>query len=318
MVSRIVSQRVFWSSICLFLVSNNVNGFLVRRATTTTTTCPGQLRTASTASSVRLFQSQQDKNQENYSRDLLLREEVESPFRKARFFLYAGLGAGAFISLLLSLARIAAAASGINTDLLQESAANAAIDAGGLALLFVLWQNDVKAQQSRLQRASKGAEIAKLQVRASKVLLDEGETGTFTTTLASMRRGRGLEKRVVIVAGTKENIDQVLQLAGQLQDDLALNDLLLVPVVLPQAVPPATADSLPSCVALPVGAQWKTFMDDEVQEAEDQEVDWEREGFCIILKKNGRVGQRTRGIFLENMVGEVTKRREAGMDVTNI
>jgi len=39
---------------------------------------------------------------------------------------------------------------------------------------------------------------------------------------------------------------------------------------------------------------------------------------CVILKKNGRVGQRTRGIFLERMVGEVEGRRQAGMDVTNI
>jgi len=47
-------------------------------------------------------------------------------------------------------------------------------------------------------------------------------------------------------------------------------------------------------------------------------VDIEKDGFCVILKKNGRVGQRTKGIFLERMVAMVEDRQSKGMDVTNI
>ena len=57
---------------------------------------------------------------------------------------------------------------------------------------------------------------------------------------------------------------------------------------------------------------------DEMEEAMKQDINVYEDGFCVILKKNGRVGQRTRGIFLSNMVGDVTQRREAGMDVMNI
>ena len=75
---------------------------------------------------------------DDYSRNVRLREEAESPFRRVRFFVYALLGAGALVSLLLSLARIAAASSGINPDFLSESVANAGIDLVGLVLLTMV------------------------------------------------------------------------------------------------------------------------------------------------------------------------------------
>lgn len=262
-----------------------------------------------------------------YSRELLLREEAESPFRKVRFFLYGSVGAGAFVSLLLSVTRIAAALAGINSDLLQESAVNAGIDALGLIVLAFLWRNDLSAQESRLKRASKGAALAKLQVRGSKQLMEgyleeesqRESSDTFTTSLASLRRGRGIEKRVVIAAAGKEKISAVLGKVAELKEALAFNDLLVVPVELPRiTAPEVSLDDLSPCVALPVGRSWNVVVGDEVEQAVEQGLDVENEGFCVILKKNGRVGQRTKGIFLENMVSEVTMRREAGMDVKNI
>lgn len=77
-------------------------------------------------------------------------------------------------------------------------------------------------------------------------------------------------------------------------------------------------DPLPSSVASPVGNGWKTAMEMEVVDAVKQGVDLDKDGFCVVLKKNGRVGQRTKGIFLRNLVGNVVARREAGMDISNI
>lgn len=261
-----------------------------------------------------------------FSQELMLREEAEAPFRKVRFFLYASLGAGAVVSLLVSVTRIAAALSGINEDLLQESSINAAVDTAGLVVLGLLWQNDVKSQLSRLKRASKGAELAKLKVRASKSLMEEtvettGDASTFTTSLASLRRGRGIEKRVVIAAAGREKMASVLSEAKDLAESLTMNDLLIVPVVLPAISSPAELvdeNDVPECIALPVGNSWSVVVGDEVEEAMNQGIDVAKEGLCVILKKNGRVGQRTRGIFLGNMVGEVTRRRNAGLDVKNI
>jgi hypothetical protein len=295
----------------------------------------------STTTALSLAQNNNKNEPGEFSRELMLREEAENPFRKVRFFLYAGLGAGAFISLLVSVTRMAAAlTAGINVDLLPESSINAAVDAAGLIVLAFLWKNDLEAEQSRLQRASKGAALAKLKVRASKSLmfLDDNDAGdddassssTFTTTLASLRQGRGIEKRVVIAAAGREKIASVLTEAKDLADALATNDLLVVPVLIPSIALPA--DLLPGpergtdllqpplseCIALPVGSGWSMVVDDEVRQAIEQGIDVDKEGLCVILKKNGRVGQRTRGIFLANMVGDITRRRDAGMDVVNI
>lgn len=277
-----------------------------------------------------------------YSRDVRLREEAESPFRRVRFFLYTVLGGGALTSLLLSLARIAAASSGINSDLMNESLVNAGVDVAGLAVLAVLFQQDLQAQESRLKRATKGATFAKLAIRVHKGIADPllweenntksgtdsnaSSTNVYTSlTLADLRRNRGIEKRVVIAAAGNGKIEKVLEEARSCGDALEANDLVIVPVILPAATAP-TVDTeksnnnpLPRCVALPVGtAAWRSVLEDETKEARKQGVDIEAEGICIILKKNGRVGQRTRGIFLQRMVGEVQDRKQRGMDVTNI
>ena len=259
-------------------------------------------------------------DKKEYSRELYLREEAESPFRKVRFFFYFSLGGGALTSLAVSTARIAAGLNGINTDLLDESLINAGVDLVGIAAVAFFFQRDLAAQESRLQRASKGAELAKLQIRCPPSLLSEGleeEDGNkpVQTSLASLRRGRGIEKRVVIAAAGPDKIQEVLQQADELKDSLEFSDLLVVPVVLPQCTAPAT-DS--TAVALPVGSNWKIVVEDEAQQAVDQGVDVAKEGFCVILKKNGRVGQRTRGVFLNRMVGEVAERQQAGMDIKNI
>jgi hypothetical protein len=268
-----------------------------------------------------------------YSRELYLREEAESPFRKVRFFVYFNLAGAALTSLAVSGARVAAGLSGINADLLQESMVNVAIDLLGLGVVGLLFQRDLQAQESRLKRASKGAELAKLSVRASKRLIADSELmesrgirrpasdrDRFTVNLSSLRRGRGIEKRVVIAVGGSECISKALEEASRLQDALALSDLLVVPVVLPSGIAPevASADELPDCVALPVGVAWSGVVKDEVEEARKQGVDVDREGFCVILKKNGKVGQRTKGIFLSRMVGEIEARKGRGFDVANI
>lgn len=238
-----------------------------------------------------------------YSRELYLREEAESPFRKVRFFLYLALGGGALTSLVVSLARVAAAVwSGINTELLPESAVNVAVDLVGLVVLAFLYKNDLASQESRLQRAFKGAALAKLTIRASKNIiltgdgdlpsLENNSRETFTTTLASLRRGRGIEKRVVIAVAGPQRMSQVIHEAKELQDELMFNDLLIIPYILGSTENNLTNQDLPDCVALPQnGAAWKSFVDEEVSEATRQGVDAKIEGVSIILKKNGRIGQ---------------------------
>ena len=132
-----------------------------------------------------------------------------------------------------------------------------------------------------------------------------------------------MDKRVVICAAGPSKIADTLDQAQQLASSLTESDLLIVPIVMPDGVAPSEAEAaavenLPDCVALPVGRGWKEMVNDEAAEAVKQGIDLTSEGICVILKKNGRVGQRTRGIFLDKMVGEVTERRDMGMDIKNI
>ena len=61
-----------------------------------------------------------------------------------------------------------------------------------------------------------------------------------------------------------------------------------------------------------------SVLTDEAEQAKAQGIYVDNEGVCIVLKKNGRVGTRTRGIFLENIVDDVLNRQGMGLDVTNI
>ena len=254
-----------------------------------------------------------------YSREIRLREEAESPFRKVRFLFYIALLGGAATSLAVSLARILAAFNGVNTDLMEESSINAVVDSVGLVVLSLLYKRDLEAQESRLKRAAKGAEFAKLMIRGRFAGLSDS-TGNVVQ-LSSLRRGRGLEKRVVIVAAGKERIKEVLEEASKLSNSLEVNDLIVIPIVMPQCSAPLGLDPglvEQDCVALPAGGNWISVLSDESKTAQGQSIDVENEGFSIILKKNGRVGQRTKGINLARMCGEVDERRAMGMDVNNI
>jgi hypothetical protein len=268
--------------------------------------------------STHVFLSENKKN--NYSTTDRLREEIEAPFAKVRVFGYSVLLAGCILSLLISLARIAAGLNGINTDVLQESINNAAIDVGGVFLLSFLLKSDFDAKESRLKRAAKGAEIANLQVKGPF----GPDQRIETVPLSAFRSGRGIDKRIVICVASKETIHQLLndiESSSSLQEDLVLSDLVVVPWITPDFTSLNQANSQAmqfDCIGIPVGLNWNDFLRDEIKEAEKQGVDVNGRGFSIVLKKNGRVGQRTKGINLERMVGDVNARKSSGMDVRNI
>jgi len=126
--------------------------------------CNGCINFSSSSSSLASFN---DDGSTEYSRELRLREEAESPFRKVRFTVYLALIGGAATSLIVSVTRILAALNGVNVDLMQESITNSVVDLSGIVVLAFLYKRDLEAQESRLRRAQKGAELAKLMIRGS-------------------------------------------------------------------------------------------------------------------------------------------------------
>ena len=307
----------------------------------TSTSCMQTTAACSRPQQTHLYSSSRKRQPGDFSTEVRLRVEADSPFLKVRQAGLSVLLAGASISLILSLTRIAAALSGINTELLQESATNAAIDMLGIAGLGLLLKRDNDAQLSKLKRVSRGAELAALAVRlpdtsgnsaATEERSEQATTSASSTKasvvpLSSLRSGRGIEKRVVIAVAGSYRMKVILEDALRLEESLFANDLLLVPVVTPGFQAPSLAD-LPAdmdvsltdvrSVALPVGQDWRLVLEDETADATEQGVDVEGEGFCVVLKKNGRIGTRTKGIALARMVGEVVDRRDAGLDVRNI
>lgn len=308
-------------SSCLTSRLQHVHAFSIvtttRRSAGIIVTNSGRGSTCS-SSTTAIHSSLNGNNNDNYSRELRLREEAESPFRKVRQFFTIALLGGAMTSLAVSSARILAAMNGVNTDLMQESVVNAGVDVIGVAGLVFLYKRDMEAQESRLKRAAKGAEFAKLMIRGT---FGDINGKSIVTSLSTLRRGRGLEKRAVIVAAGKDRITTVLQEAAALSDSLNLNDLVIVPVVMPSCSAPLGLDMeliQQENIALPAGGNWVSVIMDEATQAKEQKIDVEKEGFCVVLKKNGRVGQRTKGINLARMCGEVEERQALGMDVKNI
>jgi len=293
--------------IMLFLVTTDMNDSTGVHAFSTTVGKSSISHTSRTATQLSLSfypqQQHQRQQQQQYSREIRLREEAESPFRKVRGFLYLNLLAGASVSLTVSCMRIAAAAlSGINTDTLDDSIINAGVDTLGLITVSLLYKRDNEARETRLRRASKGANLAQLQIRGSAALLSGSSSSRRRNAVQPLSRGIE-KKRIVIAIASREKIASVLRDMPQHG-----KDLVIVPVVCPQYTAPLgmmelDQHILDTCVALPAGGNWRSVLEDETRAAREQGIDVETEGVCLILKSDGLgVGQRTRGIFLERMV----------------
>lgn len=264
-----------------------------------------------------------------------LREEVENPFRKVRFFFLWAFVASGTVGLLIATLRLLALTQGIDqgqtySELLQ----NMAIDLGAIVLSGVFIKRDIEAQDSRLRRMEIGARLAALKVR-----MQAGED-TATIPLSAFRRQRGRDKRVAIVVGGAAAVAASLASSRSISEQLTGADIVIVPLVLERPrdssaeSAAATGESLicggaesqleeavgQQHIALPVMLnQWQEWVSEEVLTAQGQGFDVLNDGFAVILKKNGRVGTRSRGCPPWNvLVGDVQARIDNNMDTTNI
>ncbi|KAG5192630.1 hypothetical protein JKP88DRAFT_271111 [Tribonema minus] len=238
-----------------------------------------------------------------------LREEVENPFRKVRlFFLYSFVASGT-VGFLIAALRTIALTQGIDQgQAFPELAQNIGIDLAAIIGSALLIKRDLAAQNSRLVRMEIGAKLAGLKVRT------QVESEEATIPLSAFRRQRGRDKRVAIVVGGADAVAASLSTAIPYSDELDRADIVLVPLSqLEEAVGQKH-------VALPVMLNsWQEWVDTEVATATGQGFDVLRDGFAVILKKNGRVGTRSKGCPPWNvLVGDVQARVAANMDTTNI
>lgn len=244
-----------------------------------------------------------------------LREEVESPFRKARLLFFGASGVSALIALYFSaLSTIKAYAGGFSdAPPLEEALANCGINLFGVIGFALLAFRDYKVGQANLERIAKGGKLAKLTVVSGN---DEK-----VRTLSDFRRS----SRVLICAGGKEYIENICRSlnADQRSDEnnlpelLAGVDLLVVPVLLDdesgspivgdatsvwRGTTPSDKDRNFDCtrsdsvVAFPwTVAAWNDYLKSEIDTAKKQGFDVVSKGITITVKKNGKILRRLTG-----------------------
>ena len=237
-----------------------------------------------------------------YTQKQILRAEAESPFRKVRTFLFAGLLAAAALGTLVTATSILA---GKTDDSLYQ---NLAINVGGILGLALLLKNDAAAEQKQLKRISQGGKLANLRVQLSSFSGQLEETQIMK--LADFRQQRGFSRNLIVIIGPKEAVEQSIKTSLPLSKALVTNQCLLIPLILDAStmqLSALTASSVTAAaqahVGLPVGlVGWTDVMGQELQMALKQNADAMEKGITILVKMNGKVGKRKMGVplFEEN------------------
>eukprot|EP00667_Euglena_gracilis_P015756 EG_transcript_16404 len=106
----------------------------------------------------------EEEEEEQSARRSLL-EELESPYRKVRYFLYAALGGAAGLSAFVELPRLVAALNGINVSSLPEAGTNLGVSAAVLAAIAFFFQRDRQDELKRLDRIKVGTALSALRVQ---------------------------------------------------------------------------------------------------------------------------------------------------------
>ena len=278
-----------------------------------------------------------EENENGYTRKQLLKEETEAPFRSLRKFIYSGLLASAGLGLFITIIKLVIPNSNDNSN---ELLTNLGVNGIGAIVLIYLLSRENTAQQVLLERIKKGGSLAGLRVRLASppdMIQSSQESANLVVKLSDLRRDRGLEKRVVIVAAPKELLKTSLESSIKESKNLVRNDLLICPLMIEKDDNDykLTASSLTALIGndddkidemehlgLPIGLQaWNSVLKYELNTAVKQvglDAALEK-GITIILKKNGKVGTRKFGVpFWSQLTADVEQRKELGLDISNI
>mmetsp|Transcript_5607 Transcript_5607/g.16701 ORF Transcript_5607/g.16701 Transcript_5607/m.16701 type:complete len:285 (+) Transcript_5607:100-954(+) len=235
-------------------------------------------RTTSSKAVVRMAR----KKASEYNMNLRLREELEAPFRKVRMTIYGASAASAAVGGFIAGSRIIAALTGVSgVQPLSETVPNVAIDLGVIVGAVLLYRQETKAGERRLERIARGAAVAGLNVQISngKVI-----------KIGDLQNSR----RVLIVGGSEEQVTAVLKDGAKFQSRLLDRELVVVPIVFDKRVSFAELkgewEGQVIAEALQLNA-WREWAEEEAKRA--RTVDIEKGLFMTIIRKDGKVGARS-------------------------
>lgn len=223
--------RTMFLYLCIiFSLSVCVEGFLLHpshfRSVQSTSSTSTLTKTASTALFVLNGDDLDAPSSSAYTQKQLLKEETEAPFRNVRIYFYFALMAAATLSGFICLTKIIALETGSTQEGdLNSLLKNLAINFGGIPVLAFLWKRDIDNRGKLLDRIQRGGSLAALKIKLNFV------DGPQVVQLSDLRRDRGIEKRLVIVAAQQEALLSSVNSSIPLSDSLFYNDLIIVPLV---------------------------------------------------------------------------------------
>lgn len=260
-------------------------------------------------------------------RSRLLSESI-APWRTLRIFLYVSLGSGAFLGGLITASGVAAALSGVRTDLdLNTEYTNLAIDFGAAAAFGIFTKLDFdkgneldEKVEEKLEKTKENKVIRKaMKVREkelAKLELEIKVDGEGTTQQAVVEAIQGGGKQhMIVVAGGRKAIRDALLGANILKMEFSIRDVLVVPYELnkpkkkkvkdgedvltnkaegfgdPNASRP-TWETQPY-VAQAVGEGWDSYIQAELDDAIKQNGENVKEdGIAIVVANTGEIIRR--------------------------
>ena len=251
----------------------------------------------------------------NVSNKLLA--ETIAPFRGLRLFFYAAFASGAFVGGLITASGVAAALSGVRSDVdLNTEYLNLGIDFGAVAFFGVLAKFDLDkgaeldtAVEAKVERTKKNKKLTSAMKEREQQLADlninvrvteDGDTKTAAVgTMQSMAK-----QHLILVAGPGRPIRDALRGAQPNKVNFAMTNILVVPYE--TGLDEAERASKPSggfgdrptyetqaYVAEAVGEGWESFIQAEIETAAEQAGDKVREeGIALVIANNGKVLRR--------------------------
>ena len=128
-----------------------------------------------------------------------LKAEAQEPFRFFKLYAFGGLGAGAFVGLLIILSRLSAAvAGGEGAPDLGETIGNLLVNLVAITVFAVLFKGETEQSEATRQKVAREEEFGRLRLAVA----DDAEEITV-----SQLRGN---YRLFLVAGSEMHVDAVV------------------------------------------------------------------------------------------------------------
>lgn len=195
-----------------------------------------------------------------------LKEEISSPFRKVRQFIYSGAGIAGLIGTVTAVPQLIFAVQD-GGEAITGAITNVAIDVGAVVLAVVGWNKDAEGERIKLERYTRKEKILSFQMSSTDIedrekdisllpvqiqVSEKDENATRIVSLGELQ-SKG-KQNIIIVAGKRDFVKDVV-ISAKIEGTELFNskEIYVVPVVLED-------DQLDAALAKGFGAPKESLM----------------------------------------------------------